>query len=162
MIEIVEGDLDLPRHADAVIQLMDEYSRDPMGAGKALSAHVRENLIAELKRRDAVHVIIAFLGDAPAGLVVCIEGFSTFACRSLLNIHDVIVSSEHRGKGLCRCMLEATELLAQRLDCCKMTLEVLEGNPVAQAAYKSYGFSGYELDPKMGKAMFWEKRLPAS
>jgi len=28
---------------------------------------------------------------------------------------------------------------------------VLEGNNAVQAVYKSFGFSGYELDPKMGK-----------
>jgi hypothetical protein len=30
---------------------------------------------------------------------------------------------------------------------------------VAQTAYKASGFAGYELDPKMGKAMFWQKKL---
>ena len=125
MVEIVEGDLEYPQHANAVVLLMDEYSRDPMGAGKALPSHVRENLVRELKSRDAVHVIIAFCDDEPAGLAVCLEGFSTFACRSLLNIHDVIVSSEYRGKGICKRMLEATEVLAGKLNCCKITLEVL-------------------------------------
>jgi len=36
---------------------------------------------------------------------------------------------------------------------------VLEGNRTAQAVYKSLGFTGYELDPRMGKAMFWQKPL---
>jgi hypothetical protein len=40
-----------------------------------------------------------------------------------------------------------------------MTLEVLEGNIIAQAAYTSCGFASYKLDPRMGKAMFWEKKL---
>ena len=40
-----------------------------------------------------------------------------------------------------------------------MTLEVLEGNEIAQHAYRSFGFAGYELDPRMGKAMFWQKKL---
>ena len=155
MIEIVEGDLGCPEHANAVILLMDEYSRDPMGAGKALPSHVRENLVSELKRRDAIHIIIAFSAGVPAGLVVCIEGFSTFACRTLLNIHDVIVSRDHRGQGVCKRMLEEAELLARKIDCCKITLEVLEGNAIAQNAYKSFGFSGYELDPEMGRAMYW-------
>jgi ribosomal protein S18 acetylase RimI-like enzyme len=138
---------------------MDEYSRDPMGAGKALPSHVRENLVAELKCRDAIHVIIAFRAGVPAGLVICIEGFSTFACSTLLNIHDVIVSREHRGKGICKRMLEEVEMLARKIYCCKITLEVLEGNAIAQNAYKSFGFNGYELDPAMGRAMFWEKKL---
>jgi ribosomal protein S18 acetylase RimI-like enzyme/predicted enzyme related to lactoylglutathione lyase len=159
VIQVLETDLALPEHADAVIQLMDEYARDPMGGGKALTPFVRANLVSELRNRDTAHVILAFADGKPAGLVVCLEGFSTFACRPLLNIHDAIVSAEHRGRGLCKRMLEVAESLAERLGCCKLTLEVLEGNIVAQAAYKSCGFSGYELDPRMGNAMFWEKKL---
>lgn len=159
MIQILEADLGLPVHGSAIVQLMDEYARDPMGGGMPLPAFAIENLVSELRKRDAVHVILAFSDGKPAGLVTCLEGFSTFACRPLLNIHDVIVSSEHRGHGLSKRMLEAAEAVAQRLGCCKMTLEVLEGNSVAQAVYQSCGFAGYELDPRMGKAMFWEKKL---
>ena len=55
--------------------------------------------------------------------------------------------------------MEAAEELARELGCCKLTLEVLEGNAKAQAAYKSLGYAGYELDPAMGKALFWQKKL---
>lgn len=160
VIKIVEADLAQPEHAAAIIRLMDEYARDPMGGGKALPAFVRENLVVELQKRNAAHVILAIVDDIPAGLVICLEGFSTFSCRPLLNIHDVIVSTEYRGRGLGKRMLQAAEVIAQRLGCCKMTLEVLEGNAAAQAAYRSSGFTGYELDPRMGQAMFWEKKLP--
>jgi ribosomal protein S18 acetylase RimI-like enzyme len=159
VIEIVEADLMLPEHARAVVQLLDDYARDPMGGRKALSPFVKANLVAELRKRDAAHVILAFVDGESAGLVICLEGFSTFACRPLLNIHDAVVSAEHRGRGLCKGMLQVAETIAQRLGCCKMTLEVLEGNVVAQAAYTSCGFAAYELDPRMGKAMFWEKKL---
>ncbi len=159
MIEIVEADLMLPEHAMTVIQLLDEYAHDPMGGGKALPPFVRANLVSELRKRDAAHAILAFFDGEPAGLVTCLEGFSTFACRPLLKVHDVIVSAEHRGRGLSKRMLEVAEAVALRLGCCKMTLEVLEGNVVAQAAYKSCGFASYELDPRMGQAMFWEKKL---
>lgn len=159
MIHIVQADLKLPKHADALMALLDEYARDPMGGGKALSDYAKANLIAELNRRSTVHVILAFDESIPVGLLTCIEGFSTFACKPLLNIHDAVVSSAYRGRGICKQMLEAAESLASRLGCCKMTLEVLEGNKVAQAAYRSFGFAGYELDPRMGKAMFLEKKL---
>jgi ribosomal protein S18 acetylase RimI-like enzyme len=56
-------------------------------------------------------------------------------------------------------MLARAEAIARERGCCKMTLEVLEGNRTAQALYKSLGFAGYELDPEMGKAMFWQKLL---
>ena len=39
----------------------------------------------------------------------------------------------------------------QSLGCCKLTLEVLEGNKLAQAAYIANGFAGYQLDPEMGQ-----------
>jgi ribosomal protein S18 acetylase RimI-like enzyme len=159
MIEIVEANLSLPVHAEAVVQLMDTYALDPMGGGRGLSDYVKANLPAELAKRKSAHVILSFVDTKPAGLIVCLEGFSTFACKPLLNIHDVIVAVPYRGRGLSKRLLQKAEDLAIDLGCCKLTLEVLEGNHVAQSAYKSFGFSGYELNPQMGKALFWEKKL---
>jgi len=56
-------------------------------------------------------------------------------------------------------MIQQVEAIAIEHGCCKLTLEVLEGNVVAKAAYKKLGFGGYELDPKMGQAVFWQKTL---
>ena len=39
------------------------------------------------------------------------------------------------------------------------TLEVLEGNRVARAAYEKAGFGAYVLDPAAGRALFWQKPL---
>ena len=92
-------------------------------------------------------------------MAVCFEGFSTFACKPLLNIHDIIVAKAHRGHGIAKSLLAKAEEIALSLGCCKLTLEVLEGNIVAQAAYKASGFAGYALDLKMGMALFWQKKL---
>jgi GNAT superfamily N-acetyltransferase len=159
MIDIVKADLSLSAHAEAMIQLMDEYALDPMGGGQSLPKYVKANLPTELAKRKSAHVILAFVDSQPAGLVVCLEGFSTFACKPLLNIHDAIVALPYRGRGLSKLLLQKAEEIALDLGCCKLTLEVLEGNHVAQSAYKAFGFSGYELNPKMGKALFWEKKL---
>jgi ribosomal protein S18 acetylase RimI-like enzyme len=159
MIEIIKANLALPVHAQAVVQLMNEYALDPMGGGQALPDHVQANLAAELHKLASAHVVLALVGKQPAGLAVCIEGFSTFACKPLLNIHDIIVSQAFRGKGLSKRLLQKAEAIAAELGCCKVTLEVLEGNHIAQAAYRGAGFAGYELDPAMGKAMFWQKKL---
>ena len=91
--------------------------------------------------------------------MVSFEGFSTFQCRPLLNIHDVAVAGKYRGEGLSKRLLAAAEELAVRLGCCKLTLEVLEGNTISQAASRSLGLDGYQLDPALGKALFWEKKL---
>ena len=159
MIEVIDADLSRPEHAGIVVRLMDEYARDPMGGGRALPDYTCENLIVELRKREAAHVFIGLVDGEAAGLMVCFEGFSTFACRPLLNIHDVVVSAPHRGKGVSGRMLEKAETLACALGCCKLTLEVLEGNEAAQAVYRAAGFTGYELDPRAGRALFWEKKL---
>jgi ribosomal protein S18 acetylase RimI-like enzyme len=158
-IEIIEANPTTPSHAAAIVQLMDEYARDPMGGGQGLSEEVKSNLPMALSKRSNAHVILALAELEPAGLIICFEGFSTFACRPLLNIHDVIVSGSYRGQGIAKRLLNQAEVIARRLDCCKLTLEVLEGNAIAQSAYKSAGFNGYQLNPEMGHALFWEKKL---
>lgn len=159
MIELIEADLNLPAHAAAMVQLMDAYALDPMGGGKGLSDSVKANLPSELAKRKSAHVILALVEGEPAGLLIGLEGFSTFACQPLLNIHDVIVALPYRGRGLSKLLLQKAEAIALNLGCCKLTLEVLENNHVAQSAYRAFGFTGYELNPLMGKALFWEKKL---
>ena len=130
-----------------------------MGGGTPLPEDTRTRLILELRRRPGVRTLLAFADKRHVGLLTTVEGFSTFAAKPLLNIHDVVVSREYRGQGISTRLLEAAEALALRLGCCKLTLEVLQGNAVAQAAYRSFGFVGYALDPRMGSALFWEKKL---
>ena len=159
MEEILIADLSAPPHAAAIVQLLNEYAHDEMGGGTGLPDFTKANLIAELRKRHGTHVVIAFIDGAPAGLAICFEGFSTFLCRPLLNLHDIAVSPGYRGRGLSKRLLAKAEEIAVHIGCCKLTLEVLEGNAVAQAAYRACGYAGYELNPKMGKALFWQKKL---
>ena len=103
--------------------------------------------------------VLAFVGGEPAGLVNCFEGFSTFACRPLVNVHDVVVKEPFRGLGLSQKMLQKVEEIARQRGCCKITLEVLEGNPVAQASYRKFGFDDSIFDPAHGRMLFWSKAL---
>ena len=159
MVEITRVDLSDPIHADALINLMSEYASDPMGGGNGLSEYVKSNLVSALMGRIDTSVILAFLEDEAIGLVTCIESFSTFACKPLLNVHDAIIKSAYRGQGIINMLLREAENIAIEKGCCKMTLEVLQGNEHAQSAYSKFGFCAYQLDPEMGKALFWEKRL---
>lgn len=158
-MQILEADLSLPRNAEAVVFLLNSYASSPEGGGKPLPREVRENLARALHERPDAAVVLAFDEDTPVGLIICIEGFSSFACRPLLNVHDVFVAPQFRGTGLAGQLFEQVERIARQRGCCKMTLEVLEGNQRAQAAYTKFGFSGYQLDPGMGQALFWEKKL---
>ncbi len=156
---ILRADLGKPEHAVALIRLMDEYASGPTGGGKALTDNTRAHLASALHTRPGAHTLLAEHNGEFVGLLNAFEGFSTFACKPLLNIHDVIVTEALRGQGIGKQLMAAAEQLARDLGCCKLTLEVLEGNTKAQAAYTSLGYAGYELDPAMGKAMFWQKLL---
>lgn len=158
-IVVVQADYSNPVHAQAVRDVLNHYAKDPMGGGEALSAQVLEALPAELAKRAHAFSVLAFVDDVAAGLVNCFEGFSTFAGKPLVNVHDVSVVDTFRGLGLSHKMLEKVEDIARERGCCKITLEVLEGNPVAQGSYRKFGFSDGQLDPAYGRMLFWNKHL---
>ena len=148
-----------PAHATALVTLLDAYARDPMGGGQALSAFSKANLVPALAARPQAFSVLAFDGDKAVGLVNCIEGFSTFACQPLVNVHDVVVLSGHRGQRIAGKMLALVEAIARGRGACKLTLEVLQGNAGAIRLYERVGFAGYQLDPAMGQAQFLQKHL---
>jgi len=159
VIEIIDADLSLPQHADAVVYLLNDYALDPMGGGDGLSEFARASLVPELRKRHWMRVLLAYVDGEAAGLAICIEGFSTFACKPLLNIHDLAVAGRFRRRGVAKQLLSRIETIARDLGCCKITMEVLEGNVVAQEAYKPFGYAPYQLDPTTGRAMFWQSIL---
>jgi ribosomal protein S18 acetylase RimI-like enzyme len=141
------------------VHLLDAYAQDPMGGGTALSEFTKHNLVPELAKRPQAFSVLAFDADTPVGLVNCIEGFSTFACKPLVNVHDVVVSSSHRGQRVGQQMLALAEQIAIQRSACKLTLEVLSGNSSAIKLYERIGFESYQLDPAMGSAQFFQKWL---
>ncbi|OZA28356.1 MAG: GNAT family N-acetyltransferase [Hydrogenophilales bacterium 17-61-9] len=159
MIEITRVCYDDAIHAAALVELMDAYARDPAGGGKALSDFARQNLVGALAARPFIFSVLAFDDAMPVGLVNAIEGFSTFACRPLVNVHDVVVAPSHRGRGIAAHMFEQVEALARERGACKLTLEVLQGNTPARNVYQRLGFTDYQLDPAMGHAQFLHKWL---
>jgi len=158
-LNVLRADYADPAHATALVELLDAYARDPFGGGHALEPYTRSNLVSCLAARPQAFSVLAFDGDLPVGLVNCLEGFSTFACRALVNVHDVVVLSSHRGQRVAERMLELVEQLARERGACKLTLEVLSGNLSANRLYARIGFDAYQLDPEMGQARFLQKWL---
>lgn len=146
-------------HARALLDMLEHYARDPMGGGTPLSDQTRHTLIDALKQRRDFVSFLAFDGPRPVGLVNCFEGFSTFAAQPLLNIHDIAVHADYRGRGIGRQLLTAAEQAARARGCCKLTLEVLSNNHPAMQAYVHAGFAPYALDPAAGHALFMQKWL---
>ncbi len=154
------------REARALVELLDGYARDVAGGGAPLRDEVQRGLPEALRLRPQAFSVMAWAaddaaphGELPVGLINCIEGFSTFACQPLVNVHDVVVAPGWRGHRIAQRMLSLVEALARQRGACKLTLEVLSGNRSALRAYEREGFAAYALDPSMGQALFLQKML---
>lgn len=147
------------RDCQAILQLMDIYARDPMGGGRALADDVAGRLCGDLADFPGACTVLAWWELRPIGLINAFPGYSTFAARPLLNIHDVIVEPAWRGRRIVDCMLSMLEQLARERGCCKLTLEVLSGNQVARRVYQRNGFDDYQLDASQGTALFMQKPI---
>ena len=157
--EVVLADLTDPMQGQAIIDLLDQYARHPMGGGQALPDYSKQRLISTLSKRSDCHIILARANGQWTGLCNCFEAFSTFACKPILNIHDVYVADGYRGQGIATKMMQHAEALARDLGCCKLTLEVLSKNQAAKKSYRASGFEPYRLDENFGQAEFWQKTL---
>ncbi len=147
------------RDRQALLDVLDAYSRDPMGAGHPLAEDVRARLCDDLSRIPGAVSFLAWAEDLPVGLINGFLGYSTFKARPLINVHDIAVVPAWRGRGVARQLLQALQDYARELGCCKLTLEVLSGNRRARQAYISFGFEDYALDPDAGTAIFMQKWL---
>lgn len=159
-LTLVTVDLSRADHRNALLALLDEYAQTPEGGSSPLDPDAKARLCDLLASNPhyAGWLALSSAGQA-IGLINCFEGVSTFRARPLLNVHDIIVSAPWRGLGIGRALLAAAEDGARRRGCCKLTLEVLEGNRRAEAVYRACGFRPYELDPAMGRAVFLEKKI---
>lgn len=148
-----------PRHARDMLALLDEYAAGPTGRGYGLHPQARERLPAMLAARPHYWGCLALVDGEPAGFANCFETVSTFLAMPLLNVHDIAVSPRFQRRGVGMALLVAIEAAARERGCCKLTLEVLEGNHGARRVYERAGFAAYALDPRMGRAAFMEKKL---
>jgi len=158
-LRIVEADLARAEHAAAVVALTQAYALDPMGNDGPLPLDVLARLVGALRAHPTTVVLLAYEGDAAVGIATCFVGFSTFAARPLLNVHDLAVLPERRGRRIASRLLDAIDAKARALGCCKVTLEVLEHNAPARALYGRKGFAQATYGEAAGGALFYAKRL---
>ena len=140
MTGVVLADLANSTHQAAIIELLDMYCRNEFGDGKPLSDDAKAKLISGLVKHGGTRVFLAYSGQEPAGLAICFIGFSSFKAKPLLNVHDLAVAPQFRGRGIGQALLEAVAEHARSLGCCKVTLEVRADNAKALELYRRAGF----------------------
>jgi len=158
-VEFALAQWDEPDDCAAVTGLLDDYARDPMGGGTPLSQHAHENLPQAMAAMPGAFSVIGRIDGKPVALANCFTTLSTFACKPLINIHDLAVIADARGGGVGQKLLAFVEAEARRRGCCKVTLEVLTGNTRARRSYERFGFTSYTLDESTGHAVFLQKTL---
>jgi ribosomal protein S18 acetylase RimI-like enzyme len=153
-IEIIPCDFNNPDHCKALVSLMSEYISHKMGDGIPYTEEQKVALVDGLRRHESKLIVLAKSGDRFVGLTNCFINFATFTVKPFVNIHDVIVTSDWRNKGLGRKMLSRVIEMAQDLGCSKVTLEVREDNDNAKHLYNSLGF--HDAEPRQ---YYWAKYL---
>ncbi len=161
-IAITRVDLGSPVHCHFVLDLLNQYASSAAGRGLPLEQDVLERLPQVLQQQPHYRGWLAWSDQTKTqaiGLVNAFCGVSTFRAMPLLNIHDIFVRPDWQNRGIAKQMLAQAETEARAEGCCKLTLEVLEHNAPAMAAYRGFGFDPYVLDPALGSAVFLEKKL---
>ncbi len=158
-VQIVPLDYRSPSHRWAVVSLLESYAATPEGGAMGMSDEAREGVVAMLEASPAAHVLLALRGEEPVGMAVCVESFSTFRARPVMNVHDLVVAPTHRGMGVGRRLLEAVETQARHRGAVAISLEVIGDNHRAMALYRQLGFQGGESIEPAHAAMFWKKSL---
>lgn len=160
-LHIVQADLANPLHRRAIESLTNAYACDDMGGGEELPPEVLARLVAGLQAHPTTVALLAFVGEQPVGLATCFLGFSTFLARPLLNVHDLAVLPDCRGKGVGAALLRAVERTAAERGCAKVTLEVGDRNDRARALYEREGFRHASAGSTAGAALFYSKPVQA-
>jgi len=163
-IEYALADWQIPDDCLAVVTMLQRYALHPMGGAEPLGDYAVENLPKVMAATPGAFSVLAWQADEngsrqAVGLANCFTGMSTFACKPLINIHDLFVDNLARGQGTGQALLAFVEAQARSRGCCKVTLEVLSGNATAKDAYIRFGFEPYTLDDKTGHALFMQKSL---
>lgn len=147
-------DFENPDHLKALVELTNHYMTDPMGGATAHNKLQQLRLVDGLANHPTAEVHFAIENNKAVGLATCFVNFSTFKIKPYLYIHDLVVHSAVRGKGISKALIEHLVTLSTGRGYCKLTLEVRTDNNIAKALYARMGFEACE--PEM---LFWTKKI---
>ena len=89
--------------------------------------------------RPAADVVIAYVGEEPAGYALFFHNFSTFLGQAGIYLEDVFVVPEQRGLGVGRTLLAHVAAVAIERGCGRVEWSVLDWNERAIGFYRCLG-----------------------
>ena len=80
------------KHAADIGYLMNRYvPAIPRARGSPLTPEITSRLATELSKISHACSIICYVSGKPAGLINCFEAASTFECKPIVNVRDIVV-----------------------------------------------------------------------
>lgn len=144
MISVRDARFDDEGDLDTLFAILDAYARGPGGQNAPLEPASRRALGPGLRAAPNGFVLFGSLDARIVGAAVCFWGYSTFAGKPTVNLHDFSVLPEAQGRGVGTALLSELERRARERGCAKMTLEVHATNESAQRLYARFGFEGWD------------------
>lgn len=126
---------DIPLIRQFILELA-EYERAKPGEAPVTEKDLAETLFG---KKPAAEVLIAYLGDTPAGFALFFHNYSTWLGKRGIYLEDLFVRPVARKHGVGFALLRALARIALDRDCGRLDWSVLTWNELAISFYKQIG-----------------------
>jgi len=126
---------DIPLIRAFILELA-QYERARPGEAPVTEKDLAETLFSE---RPAAEVLIAYLGDEPAGFALFFHNYSTWLGKRGIYLEDLFVRPAFRKHGVGFALLRELARIALDRDCGRLDWAVLNWNELAISFYKQIG-----------------------
>jgi len=126
---------DIPLIREFILELA-EYERALPGEAPVTEKDLADTLFG---KRPAAEVLIAYLGDTPAGFALFFHNYSTWLGKRGIYLEDLFVRPAARKRGIGFALLRALAKIAIDRDCGRVDWSVLNWNELAIDFYKQIG-----------------------
>jgi GNAT superfamily N-acetyltransferase len=113
-----------------------EYERALPGEAPVTEKDLARTLFG---KKPAAEVLIAYLGDEPAGFALFFHNYSTWLGKRGIFLEDLFVRPAARKHGIGFALLRELARIALERDCGRMDWSVLNWNELAISFYKRIG-----------------------
>jgi GNAT superfamily N-acetyltransferase len=126
---------DVPLILEFILELA-EYERAKPGEAPVTEQDLTETLFGA---RPAADVLIAYLGDRPAGFALFFHNYSTWLGKRGIYLEDLFVRPQFRKHGIGFGLLRELARIAIERDCGRVDWAVLNWNELAISFYQQIG-----------------------
>lgn len=126
---------DIPLIRQFILELA-EYERAKPGEAPVTEKDLADTLFGN---RPAAEVLIAYLGDEPAGFALFFHNYSTWLGKRGIYLEDLFVRPSFRKHGIGFSLLRELARIAVDRECGRLDWSVLNWNELAIDFYKQIG-----------------------